>query len=297
MWGFGGRAQTMIDAPGNGTLLVATCQFPVSDDISNNGLWIRKQMKKARTKGAEVAHFSEGALSGYAIQGSSMDGFRDYDWDHLYAETRSIMRLADSLDLWVILGSAHQLSGKNKPHNSLYVINPDGEISERYDKRFCTSGDLINYSPGDHFSTFEINGVRCGLLICYDIRFPELYREYRRLGVDVIFQSFHNVNKTADHIHPKIMPVSLQTRAATNYFYISGNNSSQRHSWPSVFITPDGLIGQRLAANQPGVMINSIDKSQKFYDASRTFRMDCINGKLNSGKIVHDPRSTARTGF
>ena len=46
--------------------------------------------------------------------------------------------------------------------NSLYVINRDGEVIDRYDKRFCTGGDLQHYSPGDHFVTFDVNDVRCG---------------------------------------------------------------------------------------------------------------------------------------
>ena len=50
--------------------------------------------------------------------------------------------LANELDLWVLLGSTHQLTGLHKPHNSLYVIDSVGEIVDRYDKRFCTPGDL-----------------------------------------------------------------------------------------------------------------------------------------------------------
>lgn len=39
--------------------------------------------------------------------------------------------------LRVVLGSAHRLSGANNPHNSLYVIDDDGALVDRYDKRFC----------------------------------------------------------------------------------------------------------------------------------------------------------------
>ena len=85
----------------------------------------------------------------------------------------------------MILGSAHRLFGRNKPHNSQYVITPKGEIVERYDKRFCTNQDLRHYSCGEHLSTFTINGVTSGLLIFYDVRFPELYRAYKKRSVQL----------------------------------------------------------------------------------------------------------------
>jgi predicted amidohydrolase len=47
-------------------LKVATCQFPVSADIEQNADWIIRQMHEAARHGARVAHFPEGALSGYA---------------------------------------------------------------------------------------------------------------------------------------------------------------------------------------------------------------------------------------
>ena len=47
-------------------LKVATCQFPVSADAGQNAGWITRQMREAARQGARVAHFPEGALSGYA---------------------------------------------------------------------------------------------------------------------------------------------------------------------------------------------------------------------------------------
>ncbi len=273
-------------------LVIASCQFPVSGDIGQNFHWIKKQMKMAKIKGADLVHFPETALSGYG--GADVRDFSSFDWESLKEKTASILQLAAALKLWAIPGSTHPLSSGNKPHNSLYVIHPEGKIIDRYDKRFCTGGDLKYYSPGDHFVTFDVNGVKCGLLICYDVRFPELYREYRKLGVDVIFQSFYNARQKPHGIHPRIMPVTAQARAATNYFYMSLTNSSAPYSWPCHFITPDGLIESKLEANQPGILISTIDLSERFYDASRLHRMDAIGGKLNSGESVADPRSADR---
>jgi hypothetical protein len=115
--------------------------------------------------------------------------------------------------------------------------------------------------------------------------------------VDVIFQSFYNARHVEDCIHPKIMPVSAQVRAATNAFFISLTNSSAPYSWPCHFIQPDGLIEQKLPRNKPAILYADIDINKKYYDASKPYRMDAINGKLNSGKNVIDERSRNRTSF
>ncbi|HAM10552.1 MAG TPA: carbon-nitrogen hydrolase family protein [Bacteroidales bacterium] len=276
----------------SGRIRIASCQFPVSADVMSNYRFIESQMIEAKLKKADVVHFPECALSGYP--GSDFQTLDNFNWDELHRLTDSVILLADKLNMFVILGSLHKLSGANKPHNSLYVITPDGKIADRYDKRFCTSTDLKFSSPGDHFVSFSISGVKCGLLICYDIRYPELYREYRKLGCDVIFQSFYNARAEKGSIHPVIMPVSAQAHAATNYFYMSLTNSSAPESWPCHFLTPDGLIQNKLPYNAPGILISDIDLSAKYYDASREYRPDAMNGKLNSGTTLRDTLSSRR---
>jgi predicted amidohydrolase len=276
-------------------LNVASCQFPVSGDIDENAAWIEQQMRSAKVRNGELVHFPECALSGYG--GADVNSFDEFDWDLLKERTTGICKLAKELHLWVLLGSSHQLSDGHKPHNSLYVINPEGQVQDRYDKRFCTGSDLKHYSPGDHFVHFDIGKIQCGLLICYDVRFPELYRAYSQIGVDVIFQSFYNARHDIDCIHPKIMPLSAQARAATNNFFMSLTNSSEPYSWPCHFITPNGLIDYKLEANKPGILMSEIDIRKKYYDPSRAYRKETIEGKLNSGTVVDDPKSKDRSSY
>lgn len=288
-----GDTPDKADRQGSGKIRVASCQFPVSADIKANYQYIKEQVIEAKLRKADVVHFPECSLSGYP--GTDMMTLEDFNWGELHSLTDSVMALAKKLNIWVIMGSLHKLSGTNKPHNSLYVITPEGRIIDRYDKRFCTGTDLQFCSPGDHFVTFKINSVTCGLLICYDVRFPELYREYRKLGCDLIFQSFYNAKMQTGAIHPIIMHISAQAHAATNYFYMSLTNSSTPESWPCYFITPDGLVKNKLTPNTPGILISDVDISEEFYDASKEYRNDAMKGKLNSGDIVHDTLSAKRT--
>ena len=279
----------------SGKIRIASCQYPISADIMENLRWIEKQMTDARLRKVDVVHFPECALSGYP--GADMETLDGFDWDLLEKATDSVLDLARTFKTWVVLGSIHPLSEGNKPHNCLYLINPQGKIVDRYDKRFCTGGDLKCFSPGDHFVNFEVKGVNCGLLICYDIRFPELYREYKRTGTEVIFQSFYNARQGKGSIHPIIMHITAQARAATNYFFMSLTNSSAPESWPCYFITPDGLVRNKLEKNTPGILISDIDTGEKYYDASGAYRENAMSGKLNSGETVDDPQSENRQGY
>ena len=272
-------------------LKVATCQFAVSGSIKRNSRQICEFLCKAAKAKADIAHFSECALSGYA--GDDFPTLEGFNWRLLREETEKIMALAAKLRLWVVLGSTHRLTEPNKPHNSLYLINPKGKIVDRYDKRFCIQRDLYHYTPGNRFANFTVNGVKCSLLICFDVRFPELYRQLYKQGVNCILQSFYNARQKGPSVHTHIIRQTMQCRAATNYFWASLANSSGSYSpYPSCFIQPDGKIVKQLKQNRAGIMINTVDLNRKFYDPMADFRDMVINGELSNGpKTIKDPRS------
>ncbi len=274
-----------------GVLKVATCQFAVASSVRRNSRQICAFMHKARGAKADIVHFGECALSGYAsVDFKTFDG---YDWDVLTEEARKIVALAGKLKLWVVLGCAHRLTGPNKPHNSLYLIGPRGKIIDRYDKRFCTEVDLENFTPGGRFVNFEVNGVKCSLLICFDLRFPEIYRALKKQKVDCVFQSFYNARQKGPSVHTDIMRQTMQCRAATNWFWVSMANSSGYYSpYPSCFIQPDGKIAAQLGFNRAGMMVHTVDLNRLFYDPAAKFRAMAMKGKLSNGPgTIKDPRS------
>lgn len=303
-------------------LQVATCQFPVSADFRANTRYVLRQMRKAAGAGAHVAHFCEGALSGYAeADFRSHDGF---DWGLLRQCAERVAREAGELGLWTLLGSSHRLSGRRKPHNSVYVIDDRGNLVDRYDKRFCAGdrsgriGDLAHYSPGNHFSEFRIHGVRCGILICHEYRYPELVREYKKRRVDLLFHSYHAGHLSQGRLRlqrryvgagrhrmsrgstlPEItMPAAMQTAAATSHVWISCSNTSAREScWPSFFVRPDGVVTGRLRANTAGVLHTTVDPRAPLYDSTRAWRDRAMRGVYHSGRLVKDARSANRSEF
>ena len=284
------------------SLRVATCQFSVEPTIAHNRREVLRLIDRAHADGADIAHFSECALSGYA--GVDIPDIDSLDWDALTAATRDIQQRAKELRLWVLLGSTHRLSDGNKPHNSVYVINDRGRIVNRYDKRFCTGTggrrptlDLQYYSPGNRHCVFRVQGITCGVLICYDYRFPELYRDLKREKVQVVFQSFHNARQTvvedeSYNIWKTIVPATMSCRAAENYFWISANNSTTRPSrWGSFAVQPDGHITGQLSIHRSGLLMTDMEMRGDFFDPPGPWRESAMNGQLHSGCVVTDPRS------
>lgn len=300
-------------------LTVATSQFPVSADIQENKRYILKQMQAAKALGCEIIHFPEGSLSGYA--GVDFASFQGFEWELLRACTCEIQEFAKKLGLWTLLGSAHLLKENPKPYNSLYIINEKGEIADRYDKRFCagddseTNGDLAHYSPGNYFSVFFLNGIKCSTLICHDYRYPELYRELKKQGVQVVFHSYHAGNMTPERksmmeseigedyfalnpgrTYPEItMPATMISYAANNYVWISCSNTSAPESCFGAFmVRPDGVICGKSRRNHEEILITVIDTKIAFYDSTQYWRSRAMEGIYHSGTIPKDAHTEDR---
>ena len=281
-------------------LTIATCQFVIEPVAAANRASVERLMRSAKRRGARLAHFSEACVSGYL--GAELSGIDQLDWPAVHDAMASIVQLAAELELWVVIGCNHRLGGGHRPHNSLYVIDPQGRIVDRYDKMFCTGADcddqdLKHYSPGSAFTVFDVDGVRCGLLICHDYRYPELFREYKRRGVQLMLVSFHNAGMTADRDEHYLMsvPVTLQAAAASNFFAVSATNGARRYAWPSFVVNQEGWVIDRAPRHRATALINTIDTEAELYDASEFWRERCLAGTYHSGTVVTDPRSIVRT--
>ncbi len=279
---------------------LATCQFLLEKQPSINLAHIKRQMRAAKRRGAHLIHFPEACLTGYL--GAELKSVRETDWDEVQQCVADVRKLATELGVYVVLGSNHQLTGKHKPHNSLYVIDDRGRIRTRYDKLFCTGfsdndGDLKHYSPGSELITFTAQRVKCGLLICHDFRYPELFREYKKRGVQLMLASFHNANMTAKQYrhYQMSIPATLQSAAASNFYWVSSNNGTRKYAWPSLVINPEGWIVNRARPHRQSVLITDVDTDVKLYDASAAWRKRCMRGVLHSGRVVRDRRSRDRT--
>lgn len=240
---------------------VATCQFPVTGDLMSNAGYIKKYIIEASQHNADIVHFSEAALTGYPP--GDIPSFKDYDWKQLKKVTLEISDLARKNNIWVVLGSAHYISEKEKPLNSLYIISNEGKIVDRYDKSMLTMGDSAHYTAGNHIVVVEVKGYKLGFLICYDSCYPEMYNVYRHKGVSLMFHSFYNAGHEGVTILDEIIPAEIRVRASDNRMWVIANNSTGDYSsWPACIARPDGSL-ESLERGIPGILYREFPDKEK----------------------------------
>lgn len=255
-------------------LKIATCQFPVTGDIKSNADYIKKFINEAAQNNADIVHFSEAALSGYPPK--DIPSFKNYNWEALRKGTHEIMDLAKKNNIWIVLGSAHFISEKVKPLNSLYIISDEGRVVDRYDKSMLTKGDSLFYTAGNHIVVIELKGYKLGFLICYDSCYPEMYNLYRHKGVKLMFHSFYNAHHEGETILDEIIPAEIRVRASDNIMWVIANNSSGCYSsWPTCIARPDGSL-ESLERGIPGILYREFpdtESSVKFNSWLHNFKM------------------------
>ena len=96
--------------------------------------------------------------------------------------------LAKKYGVNIVAGSVSNVRD-GRVFNTATVFNRQGECIASYDKThlFTPMGEDNYYTKGDRLCRFTLDGVRCGVIICYDLRFPELTRRLALQGLDVLF--------------------------------------------------------------------------------------------------------------
>ena len=105
-----------------------------------------------------------------------------------YEVNNRIGELAKKYKVNIVAGSVSNVRG-GKVYNTAFVFDRDGICIAEYDKThlFTPMGEDDYYTCGNHLCRFELDGVKCGIIICYDVRFPELTRSLTLQGLDMLF--------------------------------------------------------------------------------------------------------------
>ena len=288
------------------SVTIALAQTPVSPDVSLNLGRIATMMTRAKAAGADLVQFTEGALSGYGRKVlTPFERWRAEDWTRLQRVSDEIATLAGKLGLWVLMGSVHPLENGSRPHNCLYLIGPDGRVRTRYDKRFCSHNELAGwYTPGAEPVVFEINGVRFGCAICLEVRFPEVFDEYRRLGVQCVLVSSFTASRLdrEDARQDDIFAVTAQAHAANNGFWVSLVTPSNPFQGPvTQLIDPLGNVIAKASRHRTALVVGRMDIGEgsvwNNIRFGRAWRDSARSGAIYRERRVDTPRSRDRQRF
>lgn len=263
-------------------LTVATCQTPVTHDVAANLGHVLALIRAAKAAGADVAHFPECALSGYGP--AAWPEWRDFDWQAVAAAVAAVQAEARACGLWVVAGSVWRPDPRHRPTNALLVIDRAGAIVGRYDKRRCSANDLRAFAPGaERQEIVAIDGVRCGLLICLDWAFPDLWTAYAG-KVELVFHCCVSDGAGRERNHAHTIPSLLQSYAWLNQYAVSVANSCRpRQDFPSFWVERSGHPGPRAAPDRPGLILNALaddPEQDRFFAMVRRFRESATDGSL-----------------
>jgi predicted amidohydrolase len=160
--------------------------------------------------------------------------------------TDRLCTLARKTGQWLVPGSMYE-KDRDQVYNTAVVISPQGEIVAKYRKMFPWLPYEIGTAVGDQFCVFDIPEVgRFGLVICYDIWFPEVCRTLVWMGAEVILQP--TMTPTSDR---ELELTLCRANAIFNQaYFISINGLGPWGGGRSLIVDPDGRILQEAGTNQ-----------------------------------------------
>ncbi|MBS1168427.1 MAG: 2-oxoglutaramate amidase [Proteobacteria bacterium] len=179
-------------------------------------------------------------------------------------------QLARELGITLHFGSLAIRRDDGRIANRAYVFAPSGELRARYDKIHMFDVDLplgetwresAAYTPGESAVIVEAAGTRIGLAICYDLRFPQLFRAYGHAGVEIMGAPAAFTRQTGEaHWH-----VLQRARAIENgCFMVSaaqgGTHEDGRETYGhSLIVSPWGKVIAEADHANPGIVVADID--------------------------------------
>src|SRR5918996_91304 len=168
---------------------VAVCQMRSTDDVAANVSEAVRILEESAAGGADLAILPElfdhlGSSADARVVAAPVPGG---------AVSDALSAAARAHGMWVLGGSVHELDG-DRVYNTSPLFDRDGELGARYRKIHLFDVDLEGQPPfresetfaaGTELVTYPIEDVRVGLSICYDLRFPELFRGLMALGAEL----------------------------------------------------------------------------------------------------------------
>jgi deaminated glutathione amidase len=249
---------------------VALCQMRSGEEVEENLRLAEKLVKEAADGGTDIAALPEmftylGSATGRIAAAEPVPG----------PTTERLAAIARERRIWVLGGSVIE-SDDDRVYATSVLLDRDGELVARYRKVHLFDVDLpgqprfresSTFTPGDQLVTHDTDAGRIGLSICYDLRFPELYRGLMVMGAEVLFvpaQFQHETGK--DH-----WEVLLRARAIENQCFVVapgqwgtfGDPEKGRRSYGnSMVVDPWGRVLVRAPDEGDGVWFADLDMAE-----------------------------------
>ena len=251
---------------------IALIQLNANSDKNSNIVNACNMVEEACAKGAELIVLPE--VFNYRGPLIREESFNKVAEDIPGESIDPLMHIAKENKVNIIAGSIYEKSKViNKMYNTSVVIDKNGVIINKYRKinlfKAMINGkeidESIHFMPGENTTMCQLNSLSIGMSICYDLRFPELYRKYFFEGVDIIVVLSSFTSETGK-LHWEVL---LRARAIENYCYVLapnqyGKDGSNVDTYGNtMIINPIGEVIDSLPNQKEGILISDLNLNSK----------------------------------
>jgi predicted amidohydrolase len=250
---------------------VAVCQMRSGADVDANLEEADRLLQEAGDGGADLAVLPElfpylGPRAGVAEIAEPMPGGR---------ATEMLTKAATRSGMWIVGGSIHERDG-DAVYNTAPVLDRDGELVARYRKIHLFDVALegqppfresATFTPGTELVSHQVVDVRAGLAICYDLRFPELFRGLMVLGVELFALPAQFQHQTGvAHWEPLLRARAIENQAfvaaAAQWGEFGSSDEPRRSHGHSMVVGPWGDVLVEAPAEGSGVWFADVDTAE-----------------------------------
>ena len=254
----------------------ACVQLRSSDDVAENIRTTCELVREARAKGAQFIATPENTTLMAPDGGAKLE--RSFDEAHDPA-LPAFAALAEELGIWLLVGSLAIKVSDTKTANRSFLLDPKGRITARYSKIHLFDVDLPSgekyresktVAGGDSATLAETPFGKIGMTVCYDLRFPQLYRTLAQKGA-FLFTVPSAFTETTGKAHWHVL---LRARAIENGAFVvapaqGGTHANGRKTYGhSLIVAPWGEILAE-GGTEPCVIVAEVDPAAAMDARSR----------------------------
>ncbi|MSQ94207.1 MAG: carbon-nitrogen hydrolase family protein [Gemmataceae bacterium] len=239
-------------------LRIGLAQCRQTDSLTTNERTIFRFLDDAAQASVQIVCFPETQTVGYRVDiATPTTHVEPAQLDDLHGR---VAARCGQLGMACVLGTEIPRSA-GKPYNSALVISETGALMGVHHKTKLTPLDAIAYSPGTSIETFDLCGVKVGVVICFEgFRFAETTRECVRQGAQLVLHPQNNTTRPNDWKIP-IHHAMLVTRAAENTIWFASCNlcHPEHQNCRSMVVAPDGRIHAETELRKEQLLVTEID--------------------------------------